>query len=280
MSRKFIDIGLLIINAYRSIKNDKSYLIPFIMPIILILVAFFHFWYVLHDLVTFLLSYQYVQDPSSINFFISFLNQNILTLVIMGFVYGFLILILYIIASSSIIKKYAIQRKGEILEINNAISYSFRNFPRIFATTLLAGLIIILPILLIIIPIFLGIINGSMALVVIGLIIMLIVMIPLIYIGLKLSFFLQACIIEEIGPVESIKRSWAVTKGNLLRIFVISLLIGILGAIIGIPFTIAGSAGIISVQLIGSIVTYFIIWPISSIIFASLYIEITEPLKY
>jgi len=277
MSGKFVDIGLLIINALRSIKNDKSYLIPFLMPIALIFVAFFHFWYLLQDFISFLLNYQYIQDPSSISFFIDYINQNILTFIMMGIMYILLIVIFYLIASSSIIKKYKVQRKGDILSIKDAILYGYRNFPRIFATALLAGLIIILPIILIIIPLILSITTGSITLLAISLLIMLIVIIPLIYIGLKLSFFLQACVIEELGPFDSIKRSWAVTKGNLLKIFIISLLIGIIGAVIGIPFTIAGSAGLISVQLMGSVITYFLIWPISTIIFTSFYIELTEP---
>jgi len=280
MPEKFIDIGLIITNTFRSIKNDKTYLTPFIMPLILIGIAFFHFWYMLGDLFVIIQNYQYTQDFSYVGFLIDFLNQNILTLILMGVVYGFLLLVLFTIASSSIIKKYSTQRKGEILELRDAISYGIGNLPRILATTIVAGLIIISPILLFFVPIYLGIATGSMVLIGISSLILLIIIIPWIYVALRLSFYLQACVVEDLGPIESIKRSWTVTKGNLLKIFVLSILIVIIGLVVAIPFTIASYAGIMPAQFFGYIATYFVMWPLSSIAFASLYIELTEPPKY
>ena len=84
---------------------------------------------------------------------------------------------------------------------------------------------------------------------------------------------MQACVIEDLGAIECLKRSWMVTKGNVLLIFVTVLIIGILGLIFTIPFTIAGNFGIPFISMIGMFVTFTIMGPVQVIILVSIVIQ-------
>jgi hypothetical protein len=187
---------------------------------------------------------------------------------------------LYIIALATVIKKYTEQRSGKILDIKDSLSYGTRNFARLFETILLLALIIGGPIILILLMIFFGIFSNLLILVGLGALLLIIIILPLIYIGLRLSLTIQACVVEELSPIESIKKSWEIAKGNLIKIFVLSFLIGIIGIIISAPFIIAGYAGFPLIQYIGIIIVYSFIWPLSAISFTSLYIALTKNLPY
>lgn len=63
------------------------------------------------------------------------------------------------------------------------------------------------------------------------------------YLGLRYSLAVPAMVLESIGPVRALKRSAALAKGNLLRIFLVFLLLAVIHyitfAIFSLPFTIA-----------------------------------------
>jgi uncharacterized membrane protein len=56
--------------------------------------------------------------------------------------------------------------------------------------------------------------------------------VPGIYLALRLQFFFASMVDEDTGMIESFKRSWEITKGHSLRLFIILLII-ILTCIIG-----------------------------------------------
>jgi len=270
MSKAYIDVGLLVINSLKSIINDKTYLIPFVLPVIWLFVAFFHFWFLLGDLLVYFQNYQYIQNPS---FFVNFFSKNLTTIALTVFFYGIIFFILFVIAMSVVIKKYQFQRTGEKLEVGKAFFYVKKNLSRIFGTIILAGLILFLPILLVI-PIFFGFFNNISLLVGISMLILIIIIIPWVYISLRLALVLQTCVMEYLSPVENIKKCWGVTKGNVLNIFVVSLVIGLISSIFVIPFQIIGYAGFPIIQIIGLIIIYLFTWPFSMVAMSALYYEI------
>jgi len=49
--------------------------------------------------------------------------------------------------------------------------------------------------------------------------------IPGIYLGLRLQFFYASMVDENTGIMESLKRSWEITKGHSLKLFILSLIV-------------------------------------------------------
>jgi len=272
MSKTYIDIGLLVINSLKSVINDKSYLIPFILPITWIIIAFFHFWYLLNDLIIYFQSYQFIQNPS---FFMNFFSQNLTTLILLGIFYGIIFFIFFVVASSIVIKKYQVQRTGKKLEVSNAFNYILKKLPRILGTTLLGGLILISPFLLFI-PIFFGMVTNSFLLVGISTLIFIIIIFPWIYVYLRLILFLPTCVMEDLSPIESIKKSWSLTKGNVINVFVVILIVGLISAIFTVPFQLIGYAGFLIIQLIGLMIIYLFTLPFSMVAMSALFYEIRK----
>ena len=60
----------------------------------------------------------------------------------------------------------------------------------------------------------------------------LLLIVPGIFLAVSFAVVWQALIIEGIGPIESIKRSWRLVAGERWRVFGAALLVGILGAIV------------------------------------------------
>lgn len=92
----------------------------------------------------------------------------------------------------------------------------------------------------------------------------LIVVIPMIYIGVKLIFAYQAIVAGEADLGEALNTSWALTEGNWWRM----LLLGLIPSVIMIPFLVGGSSRILE----GTIgwISNFWLWCIVTYAYAQL----------
>ncbi|KXA89225.1 hypothetical protein AKJ57_05660 [candidate division MSBL1 archaeon SCGC-AAA259A05] len=133
-----------------------------------------------------------------------------------------------------------------------------------FVASVLMGLIIGTPflafILLAILVSPIGIIGG------------LIWLLPMIYIGVRLSLYAQACVIEDLRPVECLKRSWRTTKGNFWRIFAIGLILAMIGGIISAAVNLIPVIG----STLGSLITTLFIAPATAIAFTLIYLSLAR----
>lgn len=127
------------------------------------------------------------------------------------------VLIIQMIVSIGLTKiaiKFASNQKGEIKDLYNHYPLFFKYL----AGSILTGIITVIGFILLIIP---GIIFS-----------------------LKLQFVSYLIIDKGMGPIEAIKRSWAMTKGNVWNLFLLSLIttglniLGALALLIGLLWTI------------------------------------------
>jgi len=86
----------------------------------------------------------------------------------------------------------------------------------------------------------------------------------LLYLGIRLYAAAIALVIEDKGIIESLKRSWSLTKGSWWYVFLYSILFGIIitiiSVILGLPVMVIGffEKPLISIAPISSILNYFI----------------------
>lgn len=104
---------------------------------------------------------------------------------------------------------------------------------------------------------------------------LLLLVIPGIYLALRLSLALPACVIDDEGVVESFETSWTAAKGNLSKLFGISILAflvlfgtGIVTVVLGF----FGEAGLIVGVLISAVATA-VVSPIVQLAYARVYLE-------
>jgi hypothetical protein len=79
-------------------------------------------------------------------------------------------------------------------------------------------------------PFGLALVSPEIGLIV-GLLWLLVLLFPLIYVSLGLQLAPMAAAMDGLGPVASVRRGWAAAEGNRLNLFVLNLVFGILGAI-------------------------------------------------
>ncbi|MFH8107709.1 MAG: hypothetical protein QXJ25_01655 [Candidatus Aenigmatarchaeota archaeon] len=119
------------------------------------------------------------------------------------FLFVFILFLLQIFVSSLLIK-IAYEKR---VEISKAIKFVFGKYLILLLSTILFGLIV-----------------GA------GL---LILIIPGIFLLIKLLFYQYAIILENKGIITSLERSWEITNGNWLRIFALIIFIFIIGLVLG-----------------------------------------------
>jgi len=81
---------------------------------------------------------------------------------------------------------------------------------------------------------------------------------------------------EDLSPIESIKKSWSLTKGNVINVFVVILIVGLISAIFTVPFQLIGYAGFLIIQLIGLMIIYLFTLPFSMVAMSALFYEIRK----
>jgi len=108
---------------------------------------------------------------------------------------------------------------------------------------------------------------------------MFILVIPVLYIAIRLSLYPQACTLDGLGPIDCLKRSWQISKGNVILIFVTMLILIIIYIAITIPFTILSYSGLPYVSSIGTIIVVAFFGPLYSITLTLLYLKISGKQK-
>jgi|GEM_PF-1485293 len=297
MTENDIDVGSLIKKSFKSIRYDPGYIILF-LPIVLMTIIFYVVIQLLfvNDFLTMIQSMQssaltMTQSSSSFSEFTNLIQEKIWILMVILIFYMISMIIISTAIYASVIKKVESEEKGEKITVSEAFSRGLPVFPRLLLATLLAVLIIGLPIIFLIGLIVLGVASNVMALVCFSSLIMVLLIVPLIYFAFRLSLFAPACVVDDYSPVDSLKRSWRITKGNVLLIFATVLIVAIIAFVIMAPFIVINSVTSASqlqysgytynsigsiANLIGQVVVLFIIGPVSIIIYTLLYLKLSK----
>jgi len=129
--------------------------------------------------------------------------------------------------------------------------------------------------------------NAEVAAVIVGIVLGIAALVGIIYFAVKVSLAAPAVVLERVGPVAALKRSWSLSSGQWWRIFGISLLVqlmvGVISNIVQTPGAIllvsttddAGNPNIwalIGIQLI-SVVVSALTAPFSAGVTALLYLD-------
>ncbi len=268
MVKKDISIGLIIKNSIKSIIQDPGYILIYLLPLIISIFAMIHMWIAVGADLTNIIQKQNYQTG---NF------QDILfTMMVLGFIYVLLSFIVATISLGGLIKKVVIQEKGKKMSFNDAFRSGLETFPRLFVSNILGTLLIAVPIFGILGFVFFA---TTFQLLCLSMLVAIILFFPLIYIAIRFSFFAQICIIDELKPIACFKKSWSVTKGKVISIFVfILILISILIAIT-IPFMILNDIGVDYMSTIGNIINIIFFGPLYGIAFTLFYIRILKKEK-
>ncbi|MDY6964962.1 MAG: hypothetical protein SVM80_03195 [Halobacteriota archaeon] len=129
-------------------------------------------------------------------------------------IYGIIWLVVGVVAIAGIILKIDANGSDSHIGLEDAFSKGVRYFIPLFVSSIIAVLLISF-----------------------GLILM---VIPGIYFSLKLTLFAPACVLEPENK-RSIRRSWELTRGRILNIFIIVALIEVIAVIIGVVLPFVGS---------------------------------------
>jgi hypothetical protein len=102
---------------------------------------------------------------------------------------------------------------------------------------------------------------------------------PGIYLAIRLSLAVPAVALEELGPIDAMRRSWALTRPHLWRVLglmaLVVVLTGLLEALVEVPLNgIADATDHQAVALIGAIVSYAITLPLAAIAVALILFDV------
>ena len=233
-----IEVVELLKKSFKSLIAEPGFILPYLLPLAVALVLLAHIW-LTYGTLTF-----------------SFSVRPMLIWIV---VYGLAFLITALTATAAIISKAGARARGERLGVGGALAEGIGLVPRLFAASVLVGAVVVGPILLLIA---LAILLIPSILLVVPLLLAFLWIIPAIYIGVRLALLAQACVLEDLGPVECLKRSWGLTKGNFWLIFVLMLLFGIISFVIGL------------IPVVGSFVTMLFVHPAALIALTFLYLEL------
>ncbi|WP_290815429.1 glycerophosphoryl diester phosphodiesterase membrane domain-containing protein [Halovivax sp.] len=104
---------------------------------------------------------------------------------------------------------------------------------------------------------------------------LLLLILPGIYLALRLSLAFPACVIDDRGAVESLSTSWEVAKGNLLKLLGITLIaffVILVAAIFAVPFAGAGAPFLLAYVLLVAVISAAL-QPIVEMAYARVYLE-------
>jgi len=159
----------------------------------------------------------------------------------------------------------------------------------LLGTTLLTSVAVALPIVsAVVVTIVLAALGG--AAVAIGVALIVISIFVAIWIAIRLLLGTAICVLERVGPIRSLGRSWTLSSGKWWRLFGISLLAQIISAVVGsivaVPFAVIGavasvgggdsdvtSIGFIVALTLGTLVSSLITLPFTTGVSSLLYID-------
>lgn len=99
---------------------------------------------------------------------------------------------------------------------------------------------------------------------------------PGLFLAASFFFFIFAVGVEDRGPLESLRRSWGLSRGNRIRLIVLVIVIGILGGVIGGVGAVFEAAGEPVIADVVSIVVNSVVFVFMYGIMAAVYAEVTE----
>lgn len=154
--------------------------------------------------------------------------------------------------------------RGESVDFFDSLARGLKRFPTMLVIILLLGLVVI--------GFFAAAGGVFMAVVAIdNILLTVLAVVGMLFAGvvlaLSLSMTMPVCVVERAGPVESLKRSRELTKGNLARIFVVTLVFSMLAGAINtvgtVGFLVAGTqSGVVS-TLMNLIITVIMDIPLA-----------------
>ena len=97
-----------------------------------------------------------------------------------------------------------------------------------------------------------------------------------IYIIIRLILFMQACVIDDYGPVECFKKSWEVSRGNFILIFVTIIILIIINVAVNIPSIVLSNAGVPYASSIYNVASSIFLLPFFYITLTFLYLKLTR----
>ena len=104
---------------------------------------------------------------------------------------------------------------------------------------------------------------------------LLLLIIPGIYLALRLSLAFPACVIDDQGALESLSTSWDVAHGNLLKLLgitIIAFFVMLLAVILAVPFAASG-VGLLAVFVLLVAVISAAVQPTVEMAYARVYLE-------
>ncbi len=254
----------IVIKSVKMIFRDLGYIGLYLLPFA-ISVPTYIFTY---DKISYLRS---LADMNKLNF------AEIYQFAILALpIYLIIWIISSISASGTIIKAYE-EFKGSRLPALSALGEGIRFVPRLIGASIISSVVVSSIVLTPFALLFLGTYtkNYSPIFILVGLSITLFLIMGIlaIYLSLKLSLFAPACVLKDLGCIDSLKESWRITKGNLLFVFIVLIFI----AIFSIPFAILNY---IPIGIpIGSLLSVLIIGPVSSIALTLTFLKLSGEMQ-
>lgn len=204
----------------------------------------------------------HVAHPSELR---ALVVENIWRIAAYVVIYGAVSIVLGYAAYAGIILKASALERGSSMSFGDALRRGFGFVPKLFAASVLAGLIVVAPFFIFML---LGIFVSLVLIV--G---MLIWILPMIYIGVRFLLYAQACVTEDLGPIECLKNAWGTAKGNFWSIFVIGLVFVVISGGISIATSLipVGAAG-----WLGNTIIMLFVVPTSVIAFTFVYLGLAR----
>jgi hypothetical protein len=134
--------------------------------------------------------------------------------------------IVSIFVTGLIISAASFDKKADYM---SAVNKTLSRYVSLLGTSLVCGMVGIVAFVPSIALLVLGSLGGGIAATVIGFALLALGF----YVVLRVSLSDVVCVVGGKGPVESVKASWAMTKGNLLSIFIVVLALSMIGGIAG-----------------------------------------------
>lgn len=213
-----VDVIKILKKSFKSLVKEPGFILLYLLPFTIVCIAFVHFWTILG-----IGSEAVFVRFRSFSEFVDFVKP----LLVWIFVYGVGIVITMLAAQGAIISKAGAMERGQSMGLGDALARGVRCVPKLFAAAVLVLVIVAGPLF-----VSLGLLSSGIAafaplLALLGVILLLGWIIPMIYVGVRLSPVAQACVLEDLGPVGGIRECWRVTKGNFWLIFVTMFLLAI-----------------------------------------------------
>ncbi len=263
------DVSLvpIIKKSFKWLVKDPTFILLYLIPATIIVIQTIHMVIFLGG--TSFEQFSYSQGPQFFNLFFPW-TAWITFYTIISFLVG-------LIVFAVIIQKVQVRINGREIKLKKAFSRGLSRAPSLLGAYLLLLLLLIGPFAGFIGLMFYGFLNSGLIIwMIIGVLGMLVWFFLMIYYGVRLSLFGPACIIEELGPIDTLKKSWSVTENNFWMTFALYVLYAVLSWIIVLPTNFLQMSGMWIGSLIAPVATSIIIGPAFSIAVTLYYINLSE----